>query len=345
MTRTDLTAPLAGSSAKPKGRGFRIPGEIGVLVALAAVVAVIGYFRPPFLDPVNLVSILEKAAFPGMLAIGMVFLLAIREIDVSMGSVFHLSAVFAALLMAAGVDPWLCALAGILVGAGLGLLNGLLVVALRLPAIIVTFATYLMLQGLAMAVGKGQPVTAPSLASSFFPTLSGKAFDVVPVVAVVFIVLALAMHVVLHRTRFGYRVQAVGSNPEAAAHAGIPVTRIRLQTLVLMGILSGLAGVTYVGAHGAIGSTDGSDFVPMAIAAAIIGGTSLSGGYGTVVGAVIGMMIVQAILSGATLLGLDAAWGPFATGAVMAFALILDRLIALRRCRRIEHADRSNSAA
>lgn len=341
MSKTDLIAPLAGSAVHPARRGFRIPEEIGVIIALVGMMAIIGFARPRFLNPINLFSLLGNTTFLGMLAIGMVFLLAIREIDLSVGWMFNFSAVFAALLMVAGIDPWLAAFAGVLFGAGLGLVNGLIAVTLRLPAIIVTLGTYSMFQGLSLVVNKGRAIVPSDQSSSFFSVISDKLFGIVPVAALVFIALALAMHVVLHRTRFGYRVQAVGSNPEAAAHAGIPTARVRLQTLVLMGAICGLSGVMYVGFRGAIDPNEGSDFVLVVIAAVIIGGTPLSGGHGTIIGAVIGMMIIQVISSGLIFFGIDATWSTFVTGAVTVLAVSLDRLIKFQRTRRIERSKES----
>ena len=157
-----------------------------------------------------------------------------------------------------------------------------------------------------------------------------------PVAALVFVVLAVVMHFVLHRTRFGYRVQAVGSNPEAARFAGIPTGRVRLQTLVMMGALCGLSGVMYVGFRGAIDPQEGSDFVLVVIAAVIIGGTPLSGGHGTIIGAAVGMMIIQVISSGLIFFGIDATWSTFVTGAVIVLAVSLDQLIKYQRQRRAE---------
>jgi ribose transport system permease protein len=338
MSNTDLGRPAAASAARPSRRRFRIPEEIGVIVALVAMMAIIGFARPRFLNPINLFSLLGNTTFLGMLAIGMVFLLAIREIDLSVGWMFNFSAVFAALLMVAGINPWLAALAGILFGAGLGFVNGLIAITLRLPAIIVTLGTYSMFQGLSLIVNKGRAIVPADQSSNFFSVISDKLFGIVPTAALVFIALALAMHVVLHRTRFGYRVQAVGSNPEAAAHAGIPTAWVRLQTLVLMGAICGLSGVMYVGFRGAIDPNEGSDFVLVVIAAVIIGGTPLSGGHGTIIGAVIGMMIIQVISSGLIFFGIDATWSTFVTGAVTVLAVSLDRLIKFQRTRRIERS-------
>lgn len=333
MTRTETAPLLAGSVNRRPGRPVRLPVETGAVIALALLVAMFGWLSPSFLDPANLLSVLSQAALPGLLAIGMVFVLASREIDVSAGAVFHLAATFTALLMVAGMDPWLAALAGVAAGAGLGLINGLLVIALRLPALLVTLGTWWMIQGLSLVVGKGQTIAPPGA-----DVFASKAFVIVPVTGIVFAVLAVAMHVVLHRTRFGYRVQAVGSNPQAAAYAGIPTGKVKLLALVLMGAMAGLAGVIHVGAQGAIAPADGGTFALLAIAAAIIGGTSLSGGNGSVIGAAIGMLVLQTILSAMTTLGVDAIWAAFTTGALVVLALGVDRMIRLWRDRRADRA-------
>lgn len=332
---------MTDAPAAPKKRRFTMPDEVGVITALIAMMVIVGVARPRFLNPINLFALLGNTTFLGILALGMVFLLAIREIDLSVGWMFNFSAVFAALLMVAGFNPWAAAAAGILFGAGLGFFNGVLVVGLRLPAVIVTLGTYSMFQGLSLVANQGRAIVPSDTTSSFFSIVSTKLFGVLPVAALVFVVLAVAMHVVLHRTRFGYRVQAVGSNPEAARYAGIPTGRVRLQTLVLMGALCGLSGVMYVGFRGAIDPQEGSDFVLVVIAAVIIGGTPLSGGHGTIVGAVVGMMIIQVISSGLIFFGIDATWSTFVTGAVIVLAVSLDQLIKYQRARRAERIGRS----
>jgi ribose transport system permease protein len=316
----------------PARRRWRIPEEIGVIAALVVMMVVIGIARPRFLNPVNLLTILGNTTFQGMLSLGMVFLLAIREIDLSVGWMFNFSAVIAALMMVAGFNPWLAALAGICFGALLGLVNGVIAVGLRLPTIIVTLGTFSMFQGLSLVVNKGRAIVPADQSSSYFTLISTK-IGIVPVVALVFVLLAIGLHLVLRCTRFGYRVQAVGSNPEAARLAGIPNALVRLQTLVLMGAISGLSGVLYVGFRGAIDPNEGSDFALVVIAAVIIGGTPLSGGYGTVIGAVIGMLIIQVISSGIIFFGIDATWSTFVTGAVIVLAVALDQLVKYQRSR------------
>jgi ribose transport system permease protein len=327
------SVPEAAEAPVSRRRPFRLPEEIGVIVALLVIIAVIGIARPRFLNPINLLTILGNTTFQGMLSLGMVFLLAIREIDLSVGWMFNFSAVVAALLMVAGVNPWLAALGGVGFGAVLGLVNGVLAIGLGLPSIIVTLGTYSMFEGLSLVANQGRAVFPSDQSSSFFSFASMKVFRVVPVVGVVFVALAIVLHIVLHRTRFGYRVQAVGSSPEAARFAGIPIALVRLQTLVLMGAICGLSGSMYVGFRGAIDPQEGADFALIVIAAVIIGGTPLSGGWGTVIGAVVGMLIIQVISSGIIFFGIDATWSTFVTGAVIVLAVALDQIVKRQRDR------------
>jgi ribose transport system permease protein len=334
----DATArrTAGGRFAWPPRMRVKLPEETGVIVALVVMITVIGLAKPRFLNPINLFTVLGNTTFQGMLSLGMVYLLAIREIDLSVGWMFNFSAVVAALLMVAGLNPWLAMLVGIAFGALLGLVNGLLAISLRLPSIIVTLGTFSMFQGLALVSNNGRAINPPDLTTSYFTLISTKILGIVPVVAIVFVVLTVVLHFVLHRTRFGYRVQAVGSNPDAALLAGIPNSIVRLQTLVLMGAIAGLSGSLYVGFRGAIDPQEGSDFVLTVIAAVIIGGTPLSGGYGTVFGAMVGMLIIQVIASGIIFFGIDATWSTFVTGAVIIVAVVLDQIVKHQRQRRAD---------
>ena len=326
-------AKTVAARARKPARRFRLPEETGVVVALIVMMATIGFAKPRFLNPINLFTILGNTTFQGMLSLGMVFLLAIREIDLSVGWIFNFSAVVAALLMVAGLNPWLAMLTGIGFGALLGLVNGLLVITLRLPSIIITLGTFSMFEGLSLVSNNGRAINPPNPTTSFFTLISAKVLGVVPVVALVFVALTVALHFVLHRTRFGYRVQAVGSNPDAALLAGIPNALVRLETLVLMGAIAGLSGSMYVGFRGAIDPQEGSDFVLTVIAAVIIGGTPLSGGSGTVFGAMVGMLIIQVIASGIIFFGIEATWSTFVTGAVIIVAVVLDQTVKHQRTR------------
>src|SRR6516164_152244 len=193
MSSTGDAQAASPTATRTRRRSFRLPEEFGVILVLVVMVAFIGLARPLFLNPINLLTILGHTTFLGMLAVGMVFLLAIREIDLSVGWMFNFSATVAALMMVGGINPWIAALAGFAFGALLGLVNGLLAVVLRLPAIIVTLGTYSMFQGLSLVVNRGRAIVPSDTSSSFFSVISEKIFGVVPVTAAVFVLLAFVM--------------------------------------------------------------------------------------------------------------------------------------------------------
>lgn len=317
------------------GKSLRLPDEAGVIVALIVLIAVIGLLRPTFLQPSTLFQQLAGAAFIGMLALGMVFVVAIRDIDLSVGWMFNFSAVVAAKAMASGIDPGLGALLGVLFGGLLGLVNGALGVRLRIPVIIITLGTFSAFRGLSLVVNESRAVVPPDKTSVFFQVFDAKLFGLIPGVAIAFLLLAVLMHLLLHHTRFGYRVQAMGSNPDAARLAGIPTDRTRIQVLVLMGLIAGLTGVMFLGFREAIDPVTGGDYLLPVVAAVIIGGTPLSGGRGTILGAVIGALIIQVITTGILFLGVDVKWSTFVTGAVIIVAVAVDQLIRRQRWRHL----------
>jgi ribose transport system permease protein len=323
----------ARSSAVP-ARLRRLPDETGVIVALVVLVAFVGILRPNFLNPNTLFQQLSGAAFIGMLALGMVFVVAIRDIDLSVGWMFNFAAVIGAKAMVAGLDPWLGALVAVGFGALLGLVNGVLSVRLRIPVIIVTLGTLSAFRGLSLVVNESRAVIPPDKTGTFFALLHVKLFGLIPAVAIAFIVLAILLHLLLHHTRFGYRVQALGSNPDAALLAGIATDRTRILVLVLMGAIAGLTGAMFLGFREAIDPVTGGDYVLPVVAAVIIGGTPLSGGRGTIIGTVVGALIIQVITAGILFLGVDVKWSIFVSGAVIIVAVALDRLVRRQRERR-----------
>jgi ribose transport system permease protein len=318
--------------------GRRLPDETGVIVALLALVVIVGVLRPTFFAPVTLVQQLSGAAFIGMLALAMVFVVVIRDIDLSIGWMFNFSAVIAAKAMVAGIDPWLGAGIGIAFGALLGLVNGILAVWLRIPVIIITLGTLSAYRGLSLVVNESRAVVPVDKSSAYFALFDIRLFDLIPFVAILFLLLAIGLHLLLHQTRFGYRVQAIGSNPEAAHLGGIPVDRTRILVLVLMGAVAGLTGATFLGFRDAIDPVTGGDYLLPVVAAVIIGGTALSGGRGTIIGAVIGALIIQVITTGILFLGVDVKWSTFVTGAVIIIAVAVDQLVRRQRERRTRDA-------
>jgi ribose transport system permease protein len=303
-----------------------------VLAATILLVVVIGALHPKFFAINNLLDVLEQSVYVALLAAGMSFLLSMREIDLSVGSIFGLTVISSGLLMTGGVPPWLAGLVGIALGGALGLINALIVQVIRIPAIVATLATLSLYRGLCLALSNGQQVTNLPTGSSFFRILGGKEAGI-PVSVMVLVVVAIVLTLVLRLTPFGYRVRSIGSNPEAATFSGISLPRIRIQVLVLMGALAGLAGVLGLAFFASGDPNIGTGFELQAIAGAIIGGTPLRGGSATVVGAVFGAILLVVVNSGLVYFNIPANWSSFATGAVILVAVSLDSVLRQRKGR------------
>jgi ribose transport system permease protein len=308
---------------------------LSVLVATIALGAFIGIIHPNFLSSTQIRDVLQQSVYVAILASGMAFLLAMREIDLSVGSIFGLTLIIAALFMQSGMNPWLAAVIGIACGGAMGLVNAILVQVIAIPAIVATLATLSMYRGLALALSDGQQVTGLPFGNSFFTFLGGKQLGI-PVSVWGMIVVAIVMTVVLRFTPFGYRVRAIGSNPEAATFSGISIPRVRVQALVMMGVLAGIAGIFGLAFFASGEPNIGSGFEFEAIAAAVIGGTSLRGGNATVVGAMIGAILLTEVSAGLVYFNVPQNWSAFATGAVILAAVAIDSLVRLRGRRSAE---------
>jgi ribose transport system permease protein len=301
-----------------------------VLVATIALIVFIGILHPDFLAWGQLKEVVQNSAYVGIIAAGMAFLISMREIDLSVGSMFGLALVISALLMQHGMNPWLAALIGVLLGCAMGLFNAILVQFVAIPAIVATLATLSMYRGLSQALSDGEQVTGLPAGNSFF-TFFGGDFAGLPVSVWVLILVAIVLTVVLRFTPYGYRVRAIGSNPEAATFSGISIPRVRVQTLVLVGGLAGLSGMLGLAFFISGDPNIGTGFELQAIAAVVIGGTPLRGGSATVVGAVLGSILLSAVNSGLAYFDVPVNWSNFATGAVILAAVALDSLIRGRR--------------
>jgi ribose transport system permease protein len=304
--------------------------ETGVVAVLLVLVLGVGVVHPDFLDRDNLLSTGRSAVYVGLMAAGMVFPLAMREVDLSVGGIFALSMVAGAVLMRDGVPPWLALPLILLLAALLGMVNGLITTYARIPSFIVTLATALLFRGIALAFAAGKQIFDLPQDSTYFTVLGGKALGV-PTSLWVLVVVAALLTLVFTRTRFGVQVRAVGSNPEAAIFTGLPTDRIRIQALTLSGLMAGVAGALALAFFISGDPTLGEGFELTAIAAAIIGGTPLAGGRGSVPGAIVGSLILAAVTSSLVFYRIPINWTSFATGAVILAAVAADA--ALRRYR------------
>jgi ribose transport system permease protein len=299
-----------------------------ILVGLIVVFSILSYTN--FVSASNARNVATDAAVLLVVAVGMTFVIVTSGIDLSVGSVLVFSGVVAARAMnGVGGNSWGTILVGLVValgcGLGWGVINGFLISKAKVPPLIVTLGTFGMALGFALLITGG--VDERSVPFKLVDTIgTGRLGNQVPYLVIIAFAVALVFAVLLHATRFGRYTYAIGSNEEAARRAGIRVDRHLIKVYALMGTLAGLAGflslarfsTTTIGGH----STDNLQ----AIAAVVIGGTSLFGGIGTLLGTVFGVFIPAVLQNGFVIVGVQPFWQQVAVGAVLIVAVYLDQL-------------------
>ncbi len=306
--------------------------ELGLVLALVLLTLIIGIPNPELFSLRSMVTILRQSAFIGIIAFGMVYLIAMVEIDLAVGGIYGLSAIVGALLIQAGVDPWLSASAAILVATVLGAVDGLLANLLEVPLIIVSLGTLSVFRGLGLILSNARPITGMPRHHPFFAIFGGDLLGV-PTTVWLLIGVGIVLHITFGRTRFGAIVRAIGSNQAAARFIGLRVALYRVATAALVGLLCGLSGVLTLAFFKAADPTLGVGMELQVVAAVVIGGTSLAGGSGSLVGAFIGVLLISIIASGLVFFGISANWAQFVTGVFILAAIALDRFIKRRRAR------------
>ncbi len=316
VTQADGTLTVGGRFRRVNWRQYVV--YIGFIVVFIYFAATQG---ANFVNPTTLVTIITQATPITVMAVGTVFMLSLGEIDLSIGSTVALSALVAAVSLQATGQWWLAALAGLAIGAVVGLVNGLFVTLVRLPSFLVTLATMGLVAGLAQQLTNLQsvPVTEPVFSWIFGAgDIAGMPILVVWSVVVV----ALGWHV-LRQRRFGAHVLAVGNRAAAASVSGIRVNRVKLIVFALSGVTAGLAGLLYSGRlAGATYTLGGSDLMSV-LAAVIVGGTALTGGKASMIGALVGSLFMSMINYGLLLGGLTVAQQMIVRGVIILIAVSL----------------------
>ncbi len=303
--------------------------EIGVLTAFLALCLVLSITTTTFLNPINLLQVARQASYYGIMAVGMVFVISMGDIDLSVGSVLMLVNIVAGLGLRANLPIPVAILLGLLTGAACGFLNGAIAIVLRIPTFIVTLGTLSVFRGLGLVLSNATPISNFSKQNAFFAIGGGNILGI-PSSVVVMVLVALAGYILYTQTAFGRRVQAIGSNMQAARFSGIRIVSHRLIAMTLMGVIAGIAGIMALAFLQAADPQTGPGFELFVIAATIIGGTSLTGGSGSVFGGILGALIIAVIRNGLVLLGASAYWGTAATGAVIILAVAIDYFIKRR---------------
>ena len=312
--------------------GGSLGRSLGLVVALA-IICIVGSITAgdSFADVDNALTILKGASVVGVVSIGMTFVITAGQIDLSVGAIVALSSVWCTTLatqtMAEDTHWIVMVLAAVAVGAVCGLVNGVLIAYGNIVSFIATLAMLASARGLAELISdrKTQVVRVEAFKDFFGAEVAG-----VPVLVIIFAVVAVIGWVLLNRTTFGRRTLAVGGNPEAARLAGINVKRHTVMIFVLVGVCCGIAAVMLISRTTTGSSTHGGLYELEAIAAVVIGGTLLSGGRGTIVGTVLGVLIFTTLGNVFTLNNQDSSTQAVAKGLIIVVAVLLQQRLASR---------------
>ncbi len=281
-----------------------------------------------FATEANFVNLLRQSSVWAIIAIGQTFVIITAGIDLSVGAVVGLSSVCVALLMKADLPIWLSVILTLGMGAGVGLINGFGVVRLGLPPFIMTLASLTALRGVALLLTGGNIVAGLPKA---FGAFSRASFLGVPSLFWVVLAVAMLAYLLLHRSRWGRHIYAVGSNVEAARLSGVNVARVTYLAYVVSATLAALAGILTTARISSGIATTGLGWELESIAASVIGGTSLFGAVGSVPGPFLGAMLLSTIKNGANLLNVNPFWQPVITGLLIVAIVYLDQLRRRRR--------------
>lgn len=303
--------------------------DLVLLVIAAAIFIFFSLTTRTFLREFNLFNILRNISLISIVAVGMTYVLVAGEIDLSVGSVYGiLTVIMGMLVVAAGLSPWAAMPIVILIGIGIGAVNGLFVVGFGIPSFIVTLAMLAGYRSLALIVSNEKPFT-PHVRGVFYDVTGGELFGRIPWLILWMIPVVILGAIGLVYTRFGYHVFATGGNREAARDTGIDVGRIRWAAFMLTSALCGLAAALVFGYLRAAGPTTGVGFEFRVIGAVVVGGTALTGGRGSILGAFLGAVIIGMITGGMVLFGYSQNVGDIATGLLIIVVGSLD--LGLRR--------------
>jgi ribose/xylose/arabinose/galactoside ABC-type transport system permease subunit len=305
--------------------------EVGMVVAVLATAVIFGLLAPRFLSAGNLANISSQISFLGILAVSMTFVIISGEIDLSIGSMVGLCCVVFGQLLRNDVDIWLSALLTMLAGIGMGAFNGALSVVLKVPSIIITLGMLNAYRGAGYVLSDGYPIADFSEDSLFFDLGQTRLGGLIPYNAIVFVVFAVISAIVLRRSVFGHRLYAMGSNLRAARLAGIGTDRIKITVLAFNGLAAAFAALLTTAQTGTADPNIGIGYELDAIAAVIIGGAALTGGSGTILGSVLGMLLIGMIRNGLVIIGVSIYLLIVVSGLIVIVAVAINLLVGRRR--------------
>lgn len=304
--------------------------KYGIMFILLIMVGLLCIFSPSFRTTANVLSILQTVSTNGILALGMVFVITAGGIDLSIGPMLALTSVIIGQMFHAGYGIVPACILSVVVCGLFGLVNGVLVSRFKMFPFVVTLATQLVIRGTAYIISNGKTLSITSKGFRF--VASGRVGGVIPMAVIILAIVAVAAYIMLHWTKFGRYVYAVGGNINAAFAAGVRVQRIQTLTYVWMGVCAAVSGIIITSRVNASQPNIGTGYETDAIAACVIGGTSFAGGISTIPGTIIGILIIGVIYNGMNLLRLSSYLQIITKGLLILIAVMLDMYLNKRRC-------------
>ncbi|MBO8162176.1 MAG: ribose ABC transporter permease [Brevibacillus sp.] len=303
-------------------QGGNILQRMGPFLGLVLIVVVLSFLSDNFLTISNIFNVLRQISINALIAFGMTFVILTGGIDLSVGSILALSAALTAGLMTGGTDPVLAVLAGLAAGGLMGAANGILIAKGKVAPFIATLATMTLFRGLTLVYTEGRPITG--LPDGF--AMIGKGFFLeIPMPVIWMLISFVILWIILRYSTFGRHVYALGSNEEATRLSGINTGRVKIWVYALSGFFAALSGIILTSRLNSAQPTAGTSYELDAIAAVVLGGTSLAGGKGWIAGTLIGAMIIGVLDNGLNLLNVSSFYQLVVKGGVILLAVLLDR--------------------
>ena len=299
--------------------------ELTTVIALIILMAVITIINSNFLTANNLLNLLLQVTSNALIAFGMTFVILTGGIDLSVGSILALSSALTVGLLGSGIPVTLAILISLILGCILGMMNGLLISYGKLAPFIVTLATMTIFRGATLVYTNGNPITK-GLSDTFLFQFLGQGYIVgIPFPVIIMFIVFIVLYVLLHKTAFGKSVYAIGGNEKAAYISGVKLNKVKIIIYSISGIMASISGLIITSRLSSAQPTAGASYEMDAIAAVVLGGTSLSGGKGRILGTLIGALIIGVLNNGLNIIGVSAFWQQVVKGVVILIAVLIDR--------------------
>ena len=298
--------------------------KLGPLLALIVLIIFVTFLNPSFISATNLLNLLRQVSTNALIAFGMTFVIITGGIDLSVGSTLALSSALTAGMIVSGLDPVLAMIVGVGIGFVLGAVNGLLITKGKMAPFIATLATMTIFRGLTLVFTDGKPITG--IGDSFIFKFMGRGYLFgIPFPVVLTLICFAVLFMLLHKMTFGRKTFAIGGNEKAAYIAGIKSDRIKVMIYAISGMMASISGIIITSRLNSAQPTAGTSYEMDAIASVVLGGTSLSGGRGRIVGTLIGALIIGTLNNGLNLLGVSSFYQQVVKGIVIIIAVLIDR--------------------